>query len=181
LGGGCCPNGQSCANDGKCPDSTTTTTATARAPVLPTSQTVTIQGVSSSSTQLAGCPTGYYMCSAVYLGGCCRVGRNCQTTSCPPQDTATLVTSGRTIYVTGPNGAAATGGSCANGWYACGADQNGGCCPSGYQCGVQSCKATNSGQRDTAKMAVDNVATVQRWAWTFLGIGLMVGVGMIWL
>lgn len=182
-GGGCCPTGQACSADGTCPDPSTS--ATARAPVLPTSQSVSVASVPSSSstststTTQENCPTGFYQCSAVYLGGCCRVGRDCHTTSCPPQDTTTLL-SNPTIYVTGGNGAAAaSAGSCANGWFACGANQNGGCCPSGYQCGVQSCRA--SGQRNTAKMAPYSSANVQRWAWGFLGLALVVGVGMVLL
>ena len=182
LGGGCCPTGQGCANDGTCPD--TTSTATAGAPVLPTSESISPASVASSTTTTtvpANCPTGFYQCSAVYLGGCCRVGRNCQTTSCPPQDTTT-VEGNPTIAVTGGGGAGsvAVGGSCANGWYGCGADQNGGCCPSNYACGVQSCSATIAGQRDTAKMAPSSAAAL-RWAWGFIGFGVAVGVGMVWL
>ncbi len=181
LGGGCCPTGQGCANDGTCP---VQTTATAGAPVLPTSQSVSPQDVASSTsttTVPANCPTGFYMCSAVYLGGCCRVGRDCQTTSCPPQDTTTIVNN-PTVAVTGGGGVggAAAGGSCANGWFGCGAGGNGGCCPSGYQCGVQSCSATLPGQRDTAKMAPSGAGAL-RWAWGFMGFGVVVGVGMVWL
>lgn len=181
-GGGCCPTGQACSADGTCPDVTSSTSTAAGAPFLPTSRSVSVASVESSTsvTQTAGCPTGFYQCSAVYLGGCCRVGRDCHTTSCPPQDTTSIV-SNPTVYVTGNNGAAAaTAGSCANGWYLCNANENGGCCPSGYQCGVQSCRATVSGQRNTAKMAPSS-ANVQRWAWSFLGLGVVVGVGMIWL
>lgn len=180
-GGGCCPIGQGCSADGTCPDLSVSTSATAGSPIPAGSTPVSEASVvsSTSATSTAGCPTGFYQCSAVYLGGCCRVGRDCQTTSCPPQDTTSLL-SNPTVYVTGDNGgaAAATAGSCANGWFLCGADALGGCCPSGYECGVQSCRA--SGQRNTAKMAPSS-ASVQRWAWGFLGLGMVIGVGMIWL
>ena len=181
LGGGCCRNGQGCATDTQCSEVTSTTTVKPGAPILPTSQSISAATV-KTTTAVANCPTGFYMCSAVYLGGCCRVGRDCHTTSCPPQDTKTLISSGRTIYVTGAGGAAATGGggSCANGWFSCPALDNGGCCPSGYQCGQASCIATNPGQKKTAKQAPSS-ANVLRWAWGFLGLGIVAAVGMIWL
>jgi hypothetical protein len=179
FGGGCCPNGQACGSDGSCPDITTSTSAMASEPVLPTSVSVSPETI-SSTTPPAGCPTGFYMCSARYLGGCCRVGRNCQTTSCPPQDSTTLISSGLTIIVTSPGNAKATGGTCANGWFLCGAGKGGGCCPSGYVCGQISCTATNLGQSNTLKMAPSS-ANVLRWAWSFLGLALVAGAGMLWL
>ncbi len=183
IGSNCRSGYVSCSDAGStgcCAVLKTTTTATAGEPVLATSQTVTVQDF-SSSTAPAGCPTGYYMCSAVYLGGCCRVGRDCHTTSCPAHDTATIVSTAPTIFVTGGGSSAATGGSCANGWFNCGADGNGGCCPSGYSCGVQSCSASNQGERNTAKMAPESAANLHRWGWTFFGVSLLVAVGMIWL
>ena len=172
LGGGCCPNGQACGSDSSCPD--ITTSVTARPPVLPTSVSN-----SPSTTTVVGCPTGFYMCSARYLGGCCRVGRDCQTTSCPPQDTTTLVSSGVTVVVTN-GGNAVTTGSCANGWFFCGADGGGGCCPSNYVCGRVSCTATNQGQQNTLKMPPSS-ANVLSWAWSFLALGVIAGAGMLWM
>ncbi|QIW96870.1 hypothetical protein AMS68_002388 [Peltaster fructicola] len=82
-----------------------TSSDTAVVPVRPTtnSDTTTIApatvGSSSTSTSTSSsttsaapvCPNGYYMCSAVYLGGCCQVDRDCNTTSCPPTATTTVV------------------------------------------------------------------------------------------
>jgi hypothetical protein len=179
-GGGCCPNGQGCGPDGSCPDLTTSTSATARQPILPTSVSASSQTTTSSTTAQTGCPTGFYMCSARYLGGCCRVGRNCETTSCPPEYSTTIISSkGVTVVVTSPN-AEATGGHCANGWSLCGATGDGGCCPSGYKCGRISCIATNPGQDNTLKMAPSS-ANVVRWAWSFLVFALVAGGGMLWL
>ena len=178
-GGGCCPNGQACGSDGSCPDLTTSTSATANQPVLPTSVSPdTISSSTSTTTTEGNCPTGFYQCSARYLGGCCRVGRNCETTSCPPEDSTTLVSSGVTVVVTGNGNAEATGGTCANGWFLCGATGGGGCCPSGYQCGQVSCTAPNQGQQNTLKMAPSS-ANVVGWAWSFLVLGLVAGAGMV--
>lgn len=67
---------------------TTTITGTeASPPVRPTS-------VPDELTTTTGgiCPTGYYRCSAFYLGGCCQVGRNCDSTHCPSPVSATILT-----------------------------------------------------------------------------------------
>ena len=45
-----------------------------------------------------------------------------------------------------------TGASCATGWFNCAAGEGGGCCPSGYACGV-SCTATASGVAPVGKIA----------------------------
>lgn len=144
LGGGCCPTDRACApND--CPP-----LSTAGPPVRPTGST-TLSSPRPTSTDLPsvdGCPGGYYMCSAYYLGGCCRVGRDCKETSCPrPQSTTTIDENGATIVVpVGEVTATATAGSCAEGWYSCPADANGGCCPNNYACGTGSqCSATAAG------------------------------------
>ena len=190
LGGGCCASGQGCATDDQCPDPTSTSaptstsTATAAPPILPTSVNsgTSISAATVVTSSVAGCPTGFYMCSARYIGGCCQVGRNCDTTSCPPSATATIISSGLTVVVSGTAASTvgAQGGSCANGWALCAASAAGGCCPSGYLCGTSSCTATHSGERNTAKMAPSS-ANVLRWAWSFLALALVAGVGMVWL
>ncbi|KAK4610802.1 uncharacterized protein CLAFUR5_13424 [Fulvia fulva] len=183
LGGGCCRNGQGCATNNSCPDLTTTTSATARPPDRPTSSadsSITAADTTITSQPAAGgtdsCPTGFYMCSAVYLGGCCRVDRNCDTTSCPEGDRTAVVTSGVTIEA----GAGATG-RCASAWSSCGADVGGGCCPPGFNCGV-SCVAETGGQT-TARVAASGgaVVGVGRYGSSFWGVGVLVGVGMVWL
>ena len=176
YGPGCCPNGQACGPGDSCPD--ISTSVSVRPPVTVTSYSISPQSV--STTAVVGCPTGYYMCSARYLGGCCEVGRDCHTTHCPPQYSTTLINSPVTVVGTkgGGNGIAATQGHCANGWYLCGAGGGGGCCPSGYNCDVVSCLATNPGQKDTLKMAPSS-ANILGWAWSFLAFGVITGIGMI--
>uniref|UniRef100_A0A093VEB7 Putative mitochondrial 2-oxodicarboxylate carrier n=1 Tax=Talaromyces marneffei PM1 TaxID=1077442 RepID=A0A093VEB7_TALMA len=131
----------------------TSSTVSPAAPVRPTtSSQTTITSSTPSSTSVSStvstCPTGFYACSAVYAGGCCRTGRNCDTTSCPATPSTTLInTDGITIAV--PTGSAATtatesSGSCATGWFSCAASAGGGCCPNGYVCG-SSCTASSSG------------------------------------
>lgn len=174
LGGGCCPNGQVCATDDECPDST----SAAGAPILPTTDTVvsaaTITSASPTSTYATdSCPTGFYMCSARYLGGCCRVDRNCDTTSCPPQDTTTVISDGDATIAT------AAVGNCANGWALCPAENGGGCCPDGYSCGSESCSA--SGQEDTQKMQPSSASRDAGLVlgWTLGAVGLVAGAGML--
>lgn len=52
-------------------------------------------------------------------------------------------------------------GECARGWFDCGEDGGGGCCPSGYACG-ESCTATGvdigDGVTGTATVAKNNEA-----------------------
>ncbi|KAJ9273067.1 hypothetical protein DTO212C5_652 [Paecilomyces variotii] len=121
-------------------------------PARPTSvSTFTTEESSSTTTSITSgsvCPTGFYACSAVYHGGCCRTGRNCDTTSCPITSSSTFTSDGRTIVV--PAGsttgtAASSGGTgvarCASGWFSCADTAGGGCCPSGFACGT-SCMAT---------------------------------------
>lgn len=197
FGGGCCPSGQVCTTSSLCLGSSTVTVTSGLAPERPTSVASTTSntaagvgvasvGTSASSSEEIGCPTGYYMCSAYYRGGCCRVGRNCDTTSCPALDTTSVLTTGPTVYVqytsttteSGNNGGS---GSCANGWFSCAASESGGCCPSGYLCGTQSCSATNSGQQDTGKVTANSQANVVGWAWGLAALAIGSGIGMILL
>lgn len=137
LGGGCCPTGSDCGS-GVCPPKTST--ATFRPPVRGTTASTATTTLHSSGSG-PGCPTGFYACSAYYGGGCCRTGRDCQSTSCPAQASTTLIsTNGVTIVAPAVSGVSKNThlltGSCANGWSACAATHGGGCCPSGYVCGV---------------------------------------------
>jgi hypothetical protein len=132
------------------------------------------------------------------LGGCCRVGRNCDTTSCPTSDSTALVSNGVTIGGVGgvaaststttidPNASStasaeanSAGGTCANGWSLCGQNDGGGCCPSDYVCG-SSCTATVSGVSNQAKQQPSGAGAV-RWAWGFFTLALGTGVGMVLL
>ena len=185
MGGGCCGDGYACASSSSCialssqstpstsvVDTTTFSTATGVVPVRPTgSTTSTSTSVSTAST----CPTGFYACEAYYAGGCCRTGRNCDTTSCPATSSTTIISSGVTIVV--PVGAAATTanptGNCASGWSTCPASVGGNCCPIGYACGTASCslveatstavspkEAAGGGQIKAGRMMVAVIATV---------------------
>ena len=180
---------------------TTSTQTEALPPARPTGSSVDSPPESMTTTTSEpapsddSCPTGFYMCSAHYLGGCCRVGRNCDTTSCPTSDSTALVSNGVTIAGIDTNVAASTstttldpdstaasaqnGDTCANGWFMCGANEGGGCCPSNYVCGT-SCTATVSGVEDQAKREPSGAGAV-RWAWGFFAIALGTGVGMVWL
>ncbi|EFE33298.1 GPI anchored protein, putative [Trichophyton benhamiae CBS 112371] len=177
--GGCCTPGYTCVAEGcllvttttviiTLPSSTITTVSTIShttiaPPPPPPSTTETAPTVlppgrptSNPSTSTASipdlCPIGFYACSAVYGGGCCQTGRNCETTSCPVTASLTTVESnGVTVVIpvnTTPNSASATATRrCADGWMSCPPNDGGGCCPNGYQCGEVSCtaSATNIG------------------------------------
>ncbi|KAF8863626.1 hypothetical protein BDZ45DRAFT_798207 [Acephala macrosclerotiorum] len=174
LGGGCCPTDRVCVSGASCaPISTTTTstiststtgtsTATGVPPVRPTSDSSTSTFSDSSATG-ASCPTGFYACEAYYAGGCCRTGRNCQTTSCPPISSTTIISGSVTVVV--PVGSAATvtspTGTCATGWSTCAPSDGGNCCPSGWSCGTASCSsvaATTTAllQKESPGLAVSN-------------------------
>ncbi|KAF9693729.1 hypothetical protein EKO04_008537 [Ascochyta lentis] len=167
LGGGCCQNGRECATGASCLGDDPTSTQAPSAPVRPTSEATT--AVTSTASEGDVCPTGFYVCSAYYPSGCCRVGRDCQTTgSCVlPSSTTVIATNGVTVVA--PSGAAvatgaAQGGSCPSAWYSCPANQGGNCCPNGYACGEQ-CTATASGVSSVeAKVAPSTASFVPQWS-----------------
>jgi progranulin len=150
--------------------STKDTKASPNPPVLKTSVSASSQSSNSK------CLPGYYMCSAHLLGGCCKVGRDCDTTHCPPTGSTIYIGGGVTVVQSGPTGVHKT---CNNGLFSCPASVKGGCCPNGYQCGVESCAGRN-GNADTAKVAPSD-ANVVRWAGTFLALAVTAGLGMILL
>jgi hypothetical protein len=186
--------------------SSTTTEAAALPPARPTSDSVALVSITTTTTRTTSgltqtddsCPTGFYMCSAHYLGGCCRVGRNCDTTSCPTGDSTALSSNG--VIIGGAGGVASStstttldpnasstasaeansaSGTCANGWFLCGQSDGGGCCPSDYVCG-SSCTATVSGVQNQAKQQPSGAGAL-RWAWGFFALALGTGVGMMLL
>jgi hypothetical protein len=81
------------------------------------------------------CPTGFYVCSAYYPSGCCRVGRDCQTTGTCVETKSTTVVNSNGVTIAAPTGAgfattaAGRGGNCPNSWYSCAASVGGNCCP----------------------------------------------------
>ncbi|KAI0186393.1 hypothetical protein EV127DRAFT_172945 [Xylaria flabelliformis] len=120
--------------------SSSSASGTGLPPVRPTSSGPTTSTPTSTSDY---CPTGFYGCLATAGSGCCRTGRDCSTTSCPPIASTTIITHGATIVVplTDAQAAPTTTATCANGWFLCGAGGGAvpGCCPSGYMCGTASC------------------------------------------
>ena len=144
LGGGCCHTDRACGNGRECP--ALTTSGTFIPPARPTDDVTT---TTFSSISGVGCPTGFYACSAYHEGGCCQVDRNCDKTSCPTLASTTLVSNPPTIVAPTGSGITAPGnlltGACAKGWFTCAVADGGGCCPSGYTCGVVQCTATGSG------------------------------------
>jgi hypothetical protein len=166
LGGGCCSNNMVCGSKTCLPQSST---ASVVAPYRPTSVRDTTTTTTHSSIPNAGCPTGYYACSAYYPGGCCQIGRDCSQTSCPTSASTTLVNSnGLTIIA--PSGSGITRnpagltGTCASGWSTCAATYGGGCCPNGYGCGT-SCTATASGGQGNVvgKIAPNSAMKICAW------------------
>jgi hypothetical protein len=127
------------------------------------------------------------VCSAYYPTGCCRVGRDCQTTGSCALPTSTIVNSNGVIVVA-PTGAsfntnaAPQGGSCPSAWYSCAADRGGSCCPNGFECGEQ-CTATASGSAGvTQKVAPSSASFVSELSiWSMALASLAAGVAMIML
>lgn len=169
LGGGCCQNGRTCATGASCIGNEPTSTQAPLAPVRPTS------GTASPPDNI--CPSGFYVCSAYYPSGCCRVGRDCQTTgSCVLPSKTIISTNG--VVVVAPTGAqvAATttvahGRSCPSAWYSCAADRGGNCCPNGFECGEQ-CTATASGQSGVQGKVAPSAAAAAT---------SLVSHGMVWV
>ncbi|OQE80095.1 hypothetical protein PENNAL_c0048G10883 [Penicillium nalgiovense] len=123
--------------------SMTTTNNSLAPPARPTN----LSTVTSATRGDDVCPTGFYACSAVYHGGCCRTGRDCDTTSCPTISSTTIISDGVTIVApaaTTTEHSSGGGNRCAQGWFHCADTVGGGCCPMGFACG-SSCTA-----RDTA-------------------------------
>jgi hypothetical protein len=185
LGGGCCQSGRECATGASCLDpDTSTSTEAPSAPVRPTGESTSSGASPTASDDI--CPTGYYVCSAYYPTGCCRVGRDCQTTgSCAPIPTETIINSnGVTIAAPSGAGVATTappqGGSCPSAWYSCPANRGGNCCPEGYSCGEQ-CTAT-SGTSVAGKVA-PSTATIPSIIsiWALFSVAFAVGTAMVLL
>lgn len=158
LGGGCCQNGRTCATGASCLGDNPASTQAPSAPVRPTSGSVSPSAVPTDDV----CPSGFYVCSAYYPSGCCRVGRDCQTTGTCILPTETILSTNGVIIVA-PTGAgvattaAPQGGSCPSSWYSCPANRGGNCCPNGYECGEQ-CTATASGQSGVSQKVAPSTA-----------------------
>ncbi|KGO38610.1 Mitochondrial substrate/solute carrier [Penicillium expansum] len=117
--------------------SKSTTNDSLAPPARPTNLSV----VTSATRGADVCPTGFYACSAVYQGGCCRTGRDCDKTSCPTASSTTMISDGVTIVAPVATTTQRSGGNrCAQGWFHCADTVGGGCCPMGFACGA-SCTA----------------------------------------
>ncbi|GFF77288.1 hypothetical protein IFM47457_04364 [Aspergillus lentulus] len=158
---------------------TTQSTGGLTPPARPTSLSTATTSQSSQTGSI--CPTGFYACSAYYEGGCCRTGRDCDTTSCPAKASSTITSDGRTIVVPAQTTTAASGtGRCASGWFSCADTVGVGCCPTGYACG-SSCTAVASvsASGTLAKSQPENEASRHsiRAIWAIGALGLM----MLWI
>ncbi|KAL3460738.1 hypothetical protein BJX64DRAFT_290047 [Aspergillus heterothallicus] len=85
-------------------DGTSSTSSTSASDLSPPDRPTSLSTSTTSSTE-SSCPTGFYACAAVYQGGCCRTGRNCDTTSCPAVPSTTIVSDDRTIVIPEATGA----------------------------------------------------------------------------
>ncbi|KAL2115662.1 hypothetical protein VTJ04DRAFT_9917 [Mycothermus thermophilus] len=139
------------------------------------------------------CPTGFYPCHARAGGGCCPSGRGCDTATCPPVAVTTIVNANGVTVVMPlnevPAEATPTQGSCAKGWYLCGGDKKNkgeedeGCCPDGYACGVASCFLTAAGETGGVRKVrpgEGQAASLRGggWGW-WLGVGLAALAGWV--
>jgi len=186
LDGGCCRNGQTCGQNRSCINPPSTTSQVPSAPIRPTS----VPPVSSDSPSNSICPQGFYVCSAYYPSGCCRVGSDCQTTgSCLPTASVTVVNTNGVVIVAPTGASLATtapgqGGSCPSAWYSCAANVGGNCCPNGFACG-EACTATGSvapSQSIVGKVAPSTAGTVSMASIWGMALGaLAIGMSMILL
>ncbi|ORX95511.1 hypothetical protein BCR34DRAFT_498405 [Clohesyomyces aquaticus] len=163
LNGGCCQNGLQCATGASCIDTRSPSSGgqTPSAPVRPTSVSASTSAAQTSTDSGPSvCPTGFYVCSAYYPSGCCRVGRDCQTTgSCVPTSSATVVASNGVTIVAPPGASLGPQrGSCPSAWFSCAASQGGNCCPNGYSCGEQ-CTSTSGGNTQVSGKVAPSTAT----------------------
>ncbi|KAJ5281259.1 hypothetical protein N7478_006631 [Penicillium angulare] len=158
----------------------TSDTATTGNLVPPARPTGLSTSTHTATSRVSICPTGFYACSAVYHGGCCQTGRDCDTTSCPTTRSTTFTSDGVTIVepVTTGSGDSGDTGKCATGWFSCADTVGGGCCPSGFICG-QSCtagssKTTIGKEQATAKSGGNKIEGM----WNFM-LG-MIFMGVWW-
>ncbi|KAE8153489.1 hypothetical protein BDV25DRAFT_149245 [Aspergillus avenaceus] len=142
-------------------------------PARPTSLTT----ATTSQTTGAFCPIGFYACSAVYHGGCCRTGRDCDTTSCPQTPSTTITTNDRTIVVPAPT---PTIGRCASGWFSCADTVGGGCCPTGYACGSSCTAVTTATTTGTVAKGQPTYSAADKRMPARLKILGMSVVGLLW-
>ncbi|KAJ5794318.1 hypothetical protein N7457_000917 [Penicillium paradoxum] len=152
----------------------TTTNDSLAAPGRPT-------GLSTATSITRGddvCPTGFYACSAVYHGGCCRTGRDCDTTSCPTTSSTTFISGDVTIVAPVATTTEHPGGNqCAKGWFHCADTVGGGCCPMGFACG-SSCTATDTASAATVAKEQPTSADGMVHPVNKIMLGMMFGINV---
>ncbi len=161
LGGGCCHTDRACGSGRECP--ALSTSGTFSPPARPTDDVST---TTFSSISGVGCPNNFYACSAYHEGGCCQINRDCDKTSCPVSASTTLVSNPTIVAPTG-SGITAPGnlltGACAKGWFTCAPADGGGCCQSGYTCGITQCTAAGpGGGTDTKGKIAPSTASISK-------------------
>ncbi|KAF7586226.1 hypothetical protein BBP40_009224 [Aspergillus hancockii] len=162
--------------------SMTSSTSQSTGEFTPPARPTSLSTATTSRTTGSICPIGFYACSAVYRGGCCRTGRDCDTTSCPETPSTTITSNDRTIVVPVETEAPpATTGRCASGWFSCADTAGGGCCPTGFACGPSCTAVTTATATGTvAKEQPTNSAADRHFRdgmTTMLGITML---GMLW-
>lgn len=153
--------------------------------LAPPARPTNLSTVTSATRGGDVCPTGFYACSAVYQGGCCRTGRDCDTTSCPTTSSTTIISDGVTIVAPVATTTQHSGGNrCARGWFHCADTVGGGCCPMGFACGA-SCTARDIAFETTIAKeqatATSGAGVVHRVSKMMLGmmLGLCVGIWIL--
>lgn len=148
-------------------------------PARPTSLSTATTSKSSSETGSI-CPIGFYACSAVYQGGCCRTGRDCDTASCPTiSSTAVVSNNDETIVAPAVSTDSAT---CAGGWFGCDESMGGGCCPTGFACGSASCTASGGSVTATGTVAKETGGSSGRFVdgRMLLIVAVMLALALSW-
>jgi hypothetical protein len=176
-------NGASTTSSSSTSSSHSSQSTTTNDSLTPPDRPTGISTVTSATRGDDVCPTGFYACSAVYHGGCCRTGRDCDTTSCPVTSSTTIISDGVTIVAPVATTTELAGGNrCAKGWFHCADTVGGGCCPVGFACGA-SCTATDSAAATTvakAQATSSGDGVMQRVSRIMLGTMFGISAG-IWL
>ncbi|KAJ5562170.1 hypothetical protein N7461_000931 [Penicillium sp. DV-2018c] len=174
------PESSASTTDSSTSSSHSSQSTTTNGGLAPPDRPTDISTVTSATRGDDVCPTGFYACSAVYHGGCCRTGRNCDSTSCPVISSTTVVSDGVTIVAPVATPTESTGGNqCAKGWFHCADTVGGGCCPTGFACGA-SCTATDTAAATTvakAEVTANGVGVMQQVSGIMWGMMFGISVG----
>lgn len=150
-------------------------------PWRPTGTTLEETTDSTITDTQTGCPTGFYGCLARHGGGCCQTDRDCQTHSCPPVESTTIISDGKTLVVPVTDVPSEPTSTCAGGWFLCGDDAGpvAGCCPSGYKCGTASCFTAEATQTESVqKQQPKEALASDRVRVSFVGLASAIAFGL---